>query len=330
MPSKTPAKNKDVKGTKPNTAQKPAPKPSVSRTIKTPTYRSFKLEPKIRHPKKLKSSFRLLKESLRLIRKHWRVYAGISLIYFVLSIIFVRGFRPAVDLTSSRETLSAFLSEPASKLSLTTSFMQQLFGSLGSTPTEVSGAYQSMLLLIVSLAIIWALRQHASKQKITIRDTFYKGIYPLVPFLLVLMVIGLQMLPALISGQIYVWILSLGLAVTGMEKVLWSMLMGLFALLSMYMVLSSMFALYIVTLPDVKPIEALKSARGLVLYRRLIVVRRVLFLPLLLVLLAVIIMLPIVLFATFAAAWVFYALTIMSLVLVHAYLFMLYRNLIEG
>ena len=58
-----------------------------------------------------------------------------------------------------------------------------------------------------------------------------------------------------------------------------------------------MFALYIVTLPDMTPMKALRSARELVRYRRWTVLRKVLFLPLMLLVVAAIIMVPIIILA---------------------------------
>ena len=73
------------------------------------------------------------------------------------------------------------------------------------------------------------------------------------------------------------------------------------ALLSLYMICSSLFALYIVTLPNVTPMKALRSARQLVLHRRFLVLRKILFMPLALLVLGAIIMIPLIIFLTFAA-----------------------------
>lgn len=94
------------------------------------------------------------------------------------------------------------------------------------------------------------------------RDSYYKGMYPLVPFMLVLLVIGLQLIPLVFGNLIYSSVLQNGLAITVIEKVIWLFLFLMLALLSGYMMISSLFSLYIVTLPDMTPLRALRSARA--------------------------------------------------------------------
>jgi hypothetical protein len=100
------------------------------------------------------------------------------------------------------------------------------------------------------------------------------------------------------------------------------------ALLSLYMVTSSVFALYIVTLPNMTPMRALRSARGLVLGRRWTVLRKLLFLPIALFLLGALIMLPLIWFWAPAATWVFFALSMACLAALHSYMYALYRSLL--
>jgi hypothetical protein len=95
------------------------------------------------------------------------------------------------------------------------------------------------------------------------------------------------------------------------------------------MLASSLFALYIVTLPGMTPIRALRSARGLVRYRRWTVIRKILWLPLLLLLVAAVIMLPIIIWLTAVAQWVFFILSMFALLAVHSYMYALYRELLN-
>jgi hypothetical protein len=165
--------------------------------------------------------------------------------------------------------------------------------------------------------------------KARVRDTYYRGMYPLVPFILVLMVIALQLVPLLVGSTVYSLVINNGIAVLFIEKLLWALLYALLALLSLYMISSSLFALYIVTLPDMTPLKALRSARELVRYRRWTVLRKVLCLPLILLVAAAIIMLPIIVWLTPLAKWIFFLLTMSSLVAVHAYMYTLYRELLN-
>jgi len=186
-----------------------------------------------------------------------------------------------------------------------------------------------MLLIIVSLATIWALRQVYNNNAIRVRDSFYKGVYPLVPFILVLLVIGLQLLPLLIGGTLYSIVISSGIAVGLLQELLWALLFLGFALISLYLLSSSLFALYIVTLPEMTPFKALRSARDLVRHRRWLVLRKILFLPLILLILAAVILVPLLVIVTPIASWIFLLLSLASLVVVHSYGYALYRELLN-
>jgi len=188
--------------------------------------------------------------------------------------------------------------------------------------------YQSILLLVCSLAFIWALRQTLAKQKVRVKDSFYRGMYPLVPFVLVCMLISLQIVPLVVGGSLYSLVITNGIAVQVWEKVLWLTLFVVLAWWSLRMVTASIFALYIVTLPDMTPLRAYRSARQLVHRRRLLIWRKLTFLVVALLLLAIVIELPLILFLTPLATWVFFVLSMAALPIVHGYLYNLYREML--
>ena len=143
-----------------------------------------------------------------------------------------------------------------------------------------------------------------------------------------LLVIGLQLIPFLIGGFLYSAVISNGIAVDALENILSALVFLLLALASLYMVCSSVFALYVVTLPDMTPMKALRSARELVRYRRWTVLRKLLFLPITLLVIAAVIMLPIILVVTPIAEWTYFVLTMMALAVIHSYMYALYRELL--
>ena len=307
-------------------SQKPKP-----RRVQQPIYKSFRVSKRIRQPKPpLRGSFRLFAASVRTITNRWRLFGGIVLIYMFLTIVLVKGFGISSDISQLKTTVLELLGGNGAQLMASLTLFSVLLGNANSTASEVAGAYQSMLLIIISLALVWTLRQTMSgkKHKVSIRDAFYKGLYPLVPFLLVLLVIGLQLVPILLANFLYATVLSGGLAVTSIEQGLWIVLIGLLVILSLYLVTSSVFALYIVTLPDVRPMQALRSARDLVRHRRWMIMRKVLFLPVALLVLAAAIVVPIIILSPTVAEWVFFVLSMMALAIVHSYFYNLYRELL--
>lgn len=322
-----------------NAAKKPAKRikkePTVAqkpRRLKKSEYKTFRLSKRIKPSQpKLSSSWQLLTIVIKTIKGHWRLYTVMTLIYAALTYIMVRGVGGGVDLKEIKSTFESLIGGKWFGLITGAVLYSYLLGAAGSSSTEAGAVYQSLLMIVVSLAIIWSMRQVMADKpdnKIRVRDTFYKGMYPLVPFILVLLVVGLQLLPMAAGSWIYGAVIGGGIAVTIFEKVLWALLFFLLVLLSLYMICSSLFALYIVTLPDMTPMRALRSARQLVLHRRWTVLRKIIFLPILLLILSALIMIPIALLLTAAAQGVFLLMSMFTVILVHGYMYALYRELL--
>ncbi len=316
------------------TTKKPAKK-AVStkpktRQLKTKPYRSFRLTKRIKHSKpKLTTAWRLFLLSLKFLRQNWKLFLSIVVVYFILTAVMVKGLGVSVGVKEAKSQLQdkVFTGTTGTLLTSVTLF-GVLLGSTSSASSDVASVYQSILLVMTSLAVIWGLRQTYAGKKTSMRESFYKGMYPMVPFLLVLLVIGLQLLPIAAGTMIYSVVIVGGIAVTVVEKVAWILLIILLALLSLYMVSSSIFALYISTLPNMTPLGALRSARELVRYRRWMVMRKVLFLPVMLLVVGAVIMVPIIIVVTVAAEWVYFGLSMITLAVVHSYLYSLYRELL--
>lgn len=299
------------------------------RRLKLPKYNSLRLQRRVKHPTKLPNAWRLTRAAALTLWRHKGLFIGITLVYGLLNVILAQGLSGGTDVSTLKHTLNQVFTGHLGGLASGLSIFVVLVGSAGNSSSPTAGAYQLFLALVASLAIIWALRQVLAGVKVRLRDSYYRGMYPLIPFILVLLVIGLQLVPLLIGSTVYGLVINNGIAVLFVEKLVWALLYGLLALLSLYMVSSSLFALYIVTLPDMTPIKALRSARELVRYRRWTCLRKILCLPLVLLIVAALIMLPIIIWLTPLARWVFFLLTMFSLVGVHAYMYTLYRELLN-
>lgn len=309
-------------------AAKSAPKASKPRVRALPTHRSFRLtKKKLKQYKPVPGPWPLLKESFGLIRSNKKTFIGITVAYGLISFMFIQGFGVTFDLIQAKKSLEEVLGNSSSKISNGVALFSYLAGNSTSS-VEGSTAYQVMFGVIISLAVIWAARQAMAGEKPGFRDPFYKGMYPLTPFVAVLVVISIQFIPFALGSLMYSTVLNNGLAVTILEKVLWLLLFGLFVLVTLYLVISSIFALYIVTLPDVRPLSALKSARELVLHRRFAIGVRMLALPIVLIIASFILFVPLIIFATPIAEPLFLCATSFLVVYFHVYMYTLYRHLI--
>lgn len=300
------------------------------RKLRVPTKAKGKLKKQVKRSRpKLTSAPRLFWRSLTFLSQNWKLFGGIVLVYFVLSVVLVNGFGIGSNLSAAKDDLSAaFSGDAGGKLATSLGLLAVLFGDTGTTASSVASAYRSVIIIVVSLAVIWALRQTMAGRTVTVKDAFYKGMYPLIPVLLVLLVFVLQLIPVSLASFIYGAVFATDLVVGATEQIVWLTVMFLLTVWSLYMVSSSLFALYIVTLEDTTPMQALRSTKKLVQYRRSAIVRKVLFLPLALIVVGSLIMLPIIWLLTPLAAWVFFLLSMTGLIIAHTYIYSLYRELL--
>jgi hypothetical protein len=293
--------------------------------LKQPHYQSLRLSKRIKHPTGLPNAWKLIRQAMRTLWSQRWLFLGISLVYGVLSLVLVQGLAATTDVANLKQALAS----KESIFAYSFGVFSQLVGSSGNAVNGTAATFQFLLILIVSLALIWALREVIAGNKIRIRDSYYQGMHPLIPFILVLLVIVLQLIPMVIAGSLYTIVLANGIAVFAAEKFLWALMFGFISLLSVYMVSSSIFALYIVALPGMTPMRALRSARALVRFRRWTVLRKVLVLPVMLLVLAALVMFPVIVIFAPAAQWVFFMLSTIALAVVHSYLYSLYRELLR-
>lgn len=275
--------------------------------------------PKARH---------MLVELTKLLTKNWKPFLGIAAIYGVLNLLLVRGLSDPTSLTEFKGLLNGLFTGTLGHLQSALTSFAILLTTSNSNVTESSGVYQSLLLLIASLAIIYALRQVYAGHAIRVRDGYYQGMYPLVPYVVLLVVMSIQLLPAVIGAYLYGVAVSNGIAAGIVEQICFGAVFALLALWSLRMITATIFALYIVTLPDMTPMLALRSAKDLVYKRRLLIWRKLLLLPVVLLLAVVLIELPLILFLTPLAYWVFFAFSTASVVFFHGYIYVLYRKLL--
>lgn len=314
---------------KPTNASPESDGKARTRVRQTPKHRTFKLsKKKYKQSKKLPNAWQLFKSSLKIFNNNKFLFLGIIVIYSLFSFIFVQGFGSSFNIVELRNNIEEYLGDEKDNVGVTVALFGYMLGSSGSSVGDVAGVYQMFMILLVTLAVIWGVRQIQAGNKPGIRDVFYKGIYPLVPFIGVIIVIFLQLIPLMIGNLIYATVIQNNLASSPIESVLWFSLFILLALLSVYMVISSIFSLYIVTLPDMKPIKALRSARELVLHRRVSVMIRIFSLAILMTLACVIIFLPLLFIAPQVAQILFILATSFALVFFHIYMYLLYRELI--
>jgi len=274
------------------------------------------------------SSFKLVGQVFRTFRAYWKPLLGIVIVYLILNIFFasgLSGLSSAVNDIKTNLDNSAGNMHPIAK---GLSGFAALVGSAGVSGSASGSILQSVLFVVESLVIIWAIRQLLAGRKIGVKQAYYSSMYPLIPFLIIIFVILLELIPLALGTLVLSAILTSVITTVSLASWVGWFFFIVFAIPSIYWLTSSIFALYIVTLPDIEPREALRSARNLVRYRRWQVLPKVIFLPVFILLVMAVIIIPLILYASFLVAPVFYFLSMLTILFVHAYLYCLYRGLI--
>lgn len=311
----------------PHAKKQTTQKSKKSATIKKAVNKSVAApENKVVSTKRLSSAPKLFVISLKILRDNYKTFLGILGIYALANFILVGGVsengisdaKAAIDQSSVHATT----------IHKSATLLSAMLSSTGNNADGASGAYQTVLILLMSVILIWTLRQIYAGHRIRIREAYYQGAYPLVPFTLLLMLIGVELLPLIVAGGLYREIVGGGITIGFLEKAVALAVFIALTILSLYFICSSVFALYIVTLPDMTPMRALRTAKNLVRNRRLVLLRKLLFLPLVLFVLGTVILLPVALYLTPAAAFVFFLLSIIALAVVHSYMYALYREML--
>ncbi len=271
----------------------------------------------------------MLHTSIENVIKIKEAIGGITLIYGLGIVLLVRGFSSTQDFVTLKALLDSVLTGASGKLQSVVVQLSALFEGNNASTSASGGIYQAILFIICSLAIIWVLRQSQAGQPVAVKTAFYHGMYPLIQFLGVVVIIGLQLLPLTIGSYVYGSLISGGI-VTGFAERAVTLLafLGL-ALWSLRMVTGSVFALYIVTLPDTEPWQAIRSAGQLVRGRRLLIWRKVLLLPLVLIVGTSLAVLPFLFILTPLVVWVFFFISLLWFPLTHSYMYTLYRELLN-
>lgn len=253
------------------------------------------------------------------------------MVYIVGLLVFAQAIASATDLASIKSLLDGVVTGATGKLQITSLQLTYLYSSSGSAAGNANaGLYQTILLLICSLALVWLFRQTLAGNTVTIKQAFYRGMYPIVQVVLVLLLFAVQLLPLALGSYVYATLVSNRIIVSFGEHLVVILIFVGLAWWSLRMITATMFALYIVTLPDMEPMQSVRNANQLVAERRLVVLRKIVPLPIVLFLVTSAIVVPFLFVSSFLAVWVFFALSGAWFIYTNAYLYTLYRELLNN
>lgn len=160
--------------------------------------------------------------------------------------------------------------------------------------SEAQQIYGGLILLMTWLTTIWLLRNILAGNKVKLRDGIYSAGSPIISTFLILMLVIVQLLPIAFALIGYGAAMTSGLLEGGVEAMLFWFVACLLSVLSLYWLTSTIFAMVIVTLPGMYPMQAIKVAGDMVVGRRMRVLFRLLWAILAVVIVWAVIMIPII------------------------------------
>lgn len=215
-------------------------------------------------------------------------------------------------------------------------------GGINPDLTDTQQFMSGLLVLLAWLTTVWLLRAYLAGSKPKLRDGLYNAGAPIVPTVIISLILVLQLIPVAIAAIGVSAAMPTGLVSEGIEAMLFWAVVVMLILLSLYWMVSTLFALVVVTLPGVYPLNALRSANELVVGRRLRIVLRVLWLLFVTALFWVAVMLPVILFDAWlkgilpAIQWLpmvpvsLLVVTAASVVWIASYTYLLYRKVVDN
>lgn len=212
---------------------------------------------------------------------------------------------------------------------------------LGGTLTEAQQIYAVILILLSWLTTVWLLRSILAGQKVKLRDALYQAGAPIIATFIVVLVFVVQLIPIALAAIGYSAASSTGLLSGGIEAMLFWVAAGLLAILSLFWITSTLFAMIIVTLPGTYPFRALSIAGDMVLGRRVKILLRFVWMAAVIVLAWAAVLIPVILLNMWlTSVWSWFAsvplipiivllVTSATTVWVAAYVYILYRKVVD-
>lgn len=268
-----------------------------------------------------------MRRNLMIFAHNKKSFALVVLVYGILYFVFIRVLTK-VDLGSVTQSVKIIFGDGQENILTRMITVGSLFSGSTNFDTQTALLF-AIIFFINSLAIIWVLRTIWAKKKVKVKEAYYQGMYPLIPFGLIIVYVFFQMLPFTITSLLFTTAINNGIASSLPEKI---GIMGLLAfgiLWSGYLIIGSIIALYAVTVPQITPFKALDTARQVLKGRRFEVLRQVLLFAIISGVVAMVPMLFIIWLIPKIAIVVVALFIILALPWFHTYLYGLYRDLLN-
>lgn len=266
------------------------------------------------------------------------VYIRFIIAFFILSAIFI-GALQADNVTSINETIDSATSGssvigPVMRAVVTVG--SSIGGALNNNLSDVQYIYLSALLILALLTVVWLLRHQLAGNKLKVRDGLYNAAAPIAAEYALLVVGIAQLLPVALTVLIYMSATTSGLLDGGIETAMFSVALLLVVVLTLYFMTTTLFAMFIATIPGTYPMKAYKAARHIVAGQRLRLLLRLLWMVVIVLVADFMVLVPFVIIVnsvgggnSWAIPIAYQLVVIASIVYGTAYSYLLYRRMID-
>lgn len=317
-------------------------KKKASEHRKATPHRSFRLTRRSEIPAygKVKSWWRLCRESFHLIISERKKVLGIIGLFVPVGWL-VSGIY-SQDFSNLKFTLSALSDDMTGGLEQAAVLFTGFFSVQSEGVSQDSLILLNVLVMLMWLSFIWITRYAFAKKDTTLREALYTSGASFVPFMLLLLLLVIQALPAIGAALIFNNMTGTGFIQGVAETAVFSVLAVLLIVLSLYFMSGTVVAMQVAALPGMYPWRALKNARLMIAGRRFSIVRKLLALAATIFMAWAIIFTPVLLFdnnvcGDGASCWstmtilplLYYILAGLTIAFSSTYIYIMYRSLLE-
>lgn len=321
-------------------------KRSISSFLKRRPHRSFKMTRKRDYKRSLElpGNIAFTKYVFKTLWSNRNTFALLALVYGLVT-LFLVGIASQDTYITLEDTLNttsgeAFNSAIGGIGKAGLLFLSSITGNLSGSLSEGQQIYAGFALILTWLTTVWLLRNILAGHKVKLRDGIYNAGAPIFPTCLVALLFIVQLLPFAIALIIMYAASATGLLEGGAEAMLCWFAAGLLTIMSIYWIVSTFFALIIITLPGMYPMRAIRAAGDLVVGRRMRIILRFVWMFFVTILVWAIIMIPVIMFNSWLReVWSFaegipiipillLALSSLSIIWISSYVYLLYRKVV--
>ena len=297
---------------------------------KEKVYKSFVLQkPLSRKKTDFKSAAKILGASLRFFRQHIRYFSLLSLVFLVLAFLFFLSAEPVLDLKQLQTDLRLRYGDGwSAEVYTTLNLLPELINLLGRRIAQTLGLF-IILNFLISLSLWWLIRnlqEFKEGVKIKVREAIYFGPAQVVPFIIVISILFIQLLPVLVAVDFSTQLRDNEILQSNWEQLVALLVLGGVFVLSFYWIIGGIFSPIIASLPGVKPLKAWQTSMHLTHRRRLPLALRLLFMVTLFIFASCLLILPFLWLLPQWADYLFYLIGLYFFMVGHIYCFLLYQD----